>query len=143
MQIALLPNRLAVRLFGEQELAIHLNYYLSAILLLIAFPLVEVVGRLPHFCLFQKFLSIPCPGCGILHGFAALAHFDLRSAMIANPAVFLILLSILYEVLARPIAVLKPAGARYVSKASYFLTQFTISALIVVWVARLSIIFFS
>ena len=36
-------------------------------------------------CPFRAMTGLPCLGCGCLHAFAAVAHFDLRGALVANP----------------------------------------------------------
>jgi len=36
-------------------------------------------------CPFRAATGLPCLGCGCLHAFAAVAHLDLRAALLANP----------------------------------------------------------
>jgi len=41
---------------------------------------------LPPLCLFQRFLGIPCPGCGICSSVRALLHGHWLKALTLNPA---------------------------------------------------------
>ncbi len=36
-------------------------------------------------CLFQAFLHIPCPGCGMTRAYISLLHLDFRQAFMWNP----------------------------------------------------------
>jgi len=47
-------------------------------------PIVDL--PLPELCTLRRFTGINCPGCGLTRSFIALAHGDVRSAWIFNPA---------------------------------------------------------
>jgi Protein of unknown function (DUF2752) len=52
----------------------------------LALALLPVAIHIPHFCLMQKVLGIPCPGCGISHSMIAFLRLNPRMAWQANPA---------------------------------------------------------
>ena len=87
MQIALFPEWLFTWIAISRERARWLNLLCSGVLIIVITALaLDRVESLPHFCLFQLALGIPCPGCGILHSLNASFHGELHRAWGANPA---------------------------------------------------------
>lgn len=140
MQIALVPNRVAARIFGEGDPALHLNYFTSSLLVLMATPGLGFLERLPHVCLMQALFSVPCPGCGILHAMHSLYRLDMHSAMVSNPAGLFVAVGVMTQLLIRPVAILKPNSGASVNAISQILNGVVISALMSVWIARLVMI---
>ena len=56
--------------------------------------LLTLRDRFGSFCLFQGFLGIPCPGCGITRSLALLAQFRFDAALAANPAGYFVALTL-------------------------------------------------
>ena len=59
---------------------LHLCALASARLLPLDAPPLSLLA-----CPFRAATGLPCLGCGCLHAFAAVAHLDLRAAMLASP----------------------------------------------------------
>lgn len=67
--------------------AIHLNIILSAALIATFFgfsPILKLLTDLPHYCLFEHFLGIPCPGCDITLALAQIAHLQIAKSISTN-----------------------------------------------------------
>jgi hypothetical protein len=47
-------------------------------------PLIDM--PLPELCTMRRMTGISCPGCGLTRSFISLAHGDLRSSWLYNPA---------------------------------------------------------
>ena len=60
--------------------ALHLLALATARLLPLDAPPLSLLA-----CPFRAATGLPCLGCGCLHAFAAVAHFDLGGAFLANP----------------------------------------------------------
>jgi len=111
----------------------------AAILLstLFAIAMVPLMGRIPHVCLFQAALHIPCPGCGILHSLRALFHLGIAEAVHANPAGLAVGLCFVFQIIARPIALFRPIASHGISQISHFTSLLSLGSLMGVWVLRL------
>jgi Protein of unknown function (DUF2752) len=134
MEITFIPRWILAWLFVDEDRRFHLNCAVSALLIVAGIPLLKVI---PHICLAQTLLGIPCPGCGITHALAALGHFDLRAAWIANPAAMVVGLLFAFQIFARPAALFIPRISGNVSRAGRCLSAAAIFALMAVWVLRL------
>jgi hypothetical protein len=51
----------------------------------IPIPLLGEALRLPQVCITRTFLGIPCPGCGLIRSFVAVAHGNFPDAFRHNP----------------------------------------------------------
>jgi len=56
--------------------------------LLFAEPLARLRGSLYSFCLFEHFIGIPCPGCGVTRAIIAIRGGSLGTAWALNPVAF-------------------------------------------------------
>jgi hypothetical protein len=133
MEITFIPRWILTYFSADEERRFHFNCALSALLIVTALPLLRIV---PHVCLAQTLLGIPCPGCGITHALAALARFNLRGAWNANPAGFALVLLFIFQMLARPLAILVPETSGNISRMGRWLSSATVFALMVVWIER-------
>jgi uncharacterized protein DUF2752 len=134
MEIAFIPRWVLVRLYMDDGRRFHLNCALSAVVVLAALPFLSWV---PHFCLAQEFLHIPCPGCGITRSIIDLARFEFRKAWDANPAGFLLLFLFSFQLFARPIALIFPRTSGDIGRIGRWISTTTGAALLAVWMARL------
>lgn len=112
----------------------HLALFLSALVVLLAAPL---LFRVPHICLMHTLLGVPCPGCGILHGMAALAGMDAAAAWSANPASFILAAMLALQLVARPIALCSVRTRPFVTRLSTCAGHTALTALLLVWTDRL------
>ena len=113
---------------------VHLNAFAS---ILVAAAGAPRVVRLPHVCLFQYFLHIPCPGCGITHALFALGRLDISAAWHANPAGIFVATFIAFQFVARPVALLAASAEQAITRLSRHGSTITVFSLVFVWVWRL------
>ena len=89
MVVSFLPPMLLARMGLREATGWHANVVLSH---LIAFaglcltPLADWIDAIPHGCLSQSTLGLPCPGCGITRSATALKAGEFGRAFAANPA---------------------------------------------------------
>jgi hypothetical protein len=139
MEPALLPIWLTKR--WQVPFAISRNINILASCSLIILILMSGLGSrfaaIPHFCLLQRVLGIPCPGCGITRSLLATAHLHFSAAWNFNPAGIAIWLFLLFEIAARTLIACRR------ELAAGFQTMFTgwenllIVSLWLVWFCRL------
>jgi hypothetical protein len=134
MEIFLLPDWMLARLAISPAQRLHLTALASTLLALIAAPMLV---RAPHFCLFQTFLHVPCPGCGITHALLAIARLDFAAAWRANPAGFVVGAFFALQLIARPVALFAERFEVVVSRVSRHASTVTVAALCGVWIWRL------
>lgn len=134
MEINICPDWLLRKLRVPMQIRIHVGLFISSLVVLGLTPL---VGHVPHFCLMQRFLGLPCPGCGILTSLAALIHFDFSRAWNANPVGILIAALVVLQVLFRPVAFRAPRFGSMVSAVSSRLSQATIAVLLFFWISKI------
>ncbi len=106
MTISFLPKFLLEKISKDPLRQIHWNVLLSnsAVVLVFLFfgnRVLDVLGRLPHFCLFKKLFSVDCPFCGVTRGFAAIFDGQFQTALQFNPISFLVLILMAHQMLAR------------------------------------------
>lgn len=114
----------------------HLNYCLSAITLAIALPYLRLI---PHVCLFQWLLGIPCPGCGITSALVAVCKLDFHTAAQINVAALPLALLLSFQVFIRPLT-LRSSSKRLesvIDRSSRFISLLASCSLCLVWVAKL------
>ncbi|MBL8365136.1 MAG: DUF2752 domain-containing protein, partial [Comamonas sp.] len=87
MDICIIPRPIIRRIASSDQDCIHFNAIFSAVLILAVFlstPALRFVTDLPHFCLFEHFLGVPCPGCEITTALAQLAHLHVEKSISTN-----------------------------------------------------------
>ena len=136
MEIDFCPRWLLGKFGVSPEAQPHLAVFLSALVVLLASPLLV---RVPHICVMHALLGVPCPGCGILHGMAALSRMDLAGAWVANPASFLMAALLALQLLARPVALCCSGTRPAIVRVSSCVSKTTLAALLLVWMDRLII----
>jgi hypothetical protein len=134
MEIAFIPQWFLARWCADEERRVNLNYLLSAIVVLTALPFLTYI---PHVCLAQTLLHIPCPGCGITRSLLSLSRLNIQLSWRANPAGILLALLIGYQIMARPIALFVPGTSRRIGKTARWFSSASGVALLAVWVERL------
>jgi hypothetical protein len=134
MEFHLIPIGLLKRLGVSDRAVLHVSLFASAVLVVLATPLLKSV---PHFCLAQFLFHLPCPGCGITTGLRALLHADWRSAVLANPASLMLAAFLIFQLLARPLALLRPTSGNRISTASRYFSHAVLFTLFSVWLVRL------
>ena len=135
MEIAFIP-RFLLKWFAAKNInQIHLNIFLSnfLVVLTVAFlgsqPL--LIDKIPHKCISQALLHINCPGCGISTGLMSLFNFRISDALAANPVSILLGAFMLFQIIARPIAILKEQLSKKIIKASLISNYILLSVLFI------------
>ena len=103
---------------------------------LFTLALLPLAIRIPHFCLMQKVLGIPCPGCGVWHSIMAILNLKPVMAWKANPAGVLVASVFCFQLVARPIAIIAPRTRNLVSQASHRISNAALGGLFLVWIFR-------
>lgn len=140
MEISIIPKFIINRLVSDSRDQIHINIFLSSILLFIFFifigHFVDIISRLPHFCLFQKIFGIPCPGCGITRSLIAISELNFVSSWHYNPVGMFILLFIFIQIPLRIFAMTFKNMEGLMCLFSKILNCLIVSSLLLVWIVR-------
>jgi hypothetical protein len=142
MVIAIIPRFIIKRLFLDEINQIHANVLLSNILVIVLLVFWHnecvYVSSIPHFCIFQKILSIPCPGCGIIRSLFAIAGGNILSAWKYNPAGLFLFFYFLVQIPLRIMALKSHTPKVNITEMSQLGSKILISALFLVWIVRLT-----
>ena len=133
MEIDICPRWILARLRIPEHSQHHIALLLSALLTLALLPLAI---HIPHFCLMQKVLGIPCPGCGILHSMMAFLRLNPGMAWEANPAGVGVASVFCFQLVARPIALIAPRTGDLISQVSWRMSNVALGSLLLVWIIR-------
>jgi len=104
VDICIIPRSLVRRIASSEQDGIHINAILSAALLIAIFlspSVLHLITNLPHFCLFEHFLGVSCPGCSITLALAQLAHLHIEKSISTHPGGFALALVFLFQVVVR------------------------------------------
>jgi len=112
----------------------HLSFLLSNFAILLALP---ILPHIPHICLARTLLGIPCPGCGITHSVLAVGQFKFAAAWQSNPSGLALALGFLFQLTARPVALLFPATGESISRVSRTISGCVVAFVFAVWILRL------
>jgi hypothetical protein len=133
MDICIIPRSLTRHVAASDQDAIHLNSIFSAVLVSVVFmssPMLRFVTELPHYCLLEHLFGVPCPGCEITTALVQLAHFHIEESISSHPAAVVLLLTVLFQVVARSVALFRlisfSATQRLVTLASHIFFGFLI-----------------
>ncbi|HSV97652.1 MAG TPA: DUF2752 domain-containing protein [Spirochaetota bacterium] len=86
------------------------------------------------FCFFKLVYGVPCPGCGMMRAFAALAGGDLAAALLFHPLVLVVPFLVLVAVFRKS----RPFWAMYNSSAFWAACA---ACFMVVWAVRMFMFF--
>ena len=139
MEITFLPNWVLGRLSSDPRKRVLLNFALSATLLLIFFAILNAeraLAAIPHVCLMQWLLSVPCPGCGIVTSLAALAHLHFREAYRANPAGPVLAFHLLLQMASGTVGAMSSDRQKAMLSVVRASSYAALTGLLLVWVIR-------
>jgi len=134
MEILILPRWLLNRLPIDDRGRKSLNASLSALLVALSVP---ILLKIPHHCLFQRYLGIPCPGCGVTHSLAAIEQMQLWAAWQWNPAGVALAIYLMFQICVRPQTTWFPGAEAAILKSSKLGERLVLSALLAEWLIRL------
>ena len=140
MEIAIIPGFIIRKIIHDDVKQIHANILFSSMLIILILLSLDTCGHLisiPHFCLFQKVLHIPCPGCGITRSLFSTARGNIFLAWHYNPVGLLLFLFLLAQIPMRIIALKYDDATEIISRISRKGSLLIISSLILVWILKL------
>jgi Protein of unknown function (DUF2752) len=139
MEPSLFPGWLTKRLPASFAISRNINVLASCslITLILTSGWGSRIAFIPHFCLFQRLLGVPCPGCGITRSLLAAARCDFSAAWKFNPAGIVIWLFLLFEIAARACIVRKRQLALDFQRVFSGFENVVIVSLFLVWFCRL------
>lgn len=142
MEISFIPRLIIRKITDDDVTGIHLNVLLSSLLIILTLLSLHTytaqVLSVPHFCLFQKGLNAPCPGCGITRSVLSIVRGNLFLAWHHNPAGLLLFSFILAQVPLRVIAMKYDETSKIISKISRIGSFAVILSLILAWMLKLA-----
>jgi hypothetical protein len=133
MEINVFPEKLMCKLRIPGDVQQHVGIFISTVL---AIGLVPLLSFIPHFCLMQRILHVPCPGCGITHSLLALSVADFGGSLKANPAGMPLAAGLCFQLLARPMAIIHAEYRTAIADLSRYITTEITTLLFVVWAVR-------
>ncbi len=134
MEFRFIPVWIMRRLGVSADLEVHWSILVST---MIAALMAPVLMYLPHVCLTQTLLGIPCPGCGILHAVKETVEMHFKAAALSNPAGIVLVLVIGSQVLLQSGAIAFAGIRRKVLVLSRVMSNVALSCLLAVWILRL------
>lgn len=137
MEFSFIPKYFINSCIKTEQAQIDANILLSSLFLLIFififFYLDFNFGIVPHFCLFEEFLGIPCPGCNVSKSIFLLHKRDVAKSLEVNMAGVAILGFVLLQIPLRAIALIKPKTSKTISNLSKNGSFLVLSILIFEW----------
>ena len=133
MEIDFCPRWMLTKLGVPLEAQPNLGVLLSSLLAVVISP---VLIRLPHFCLVQKLLHIPCPGCGVLHSLNAILHLDFWRAWCFNPGGVVFAVSLVVQIFGRTLQLAFDKHSEQFGQIYAACSITTLVVLFVVWIER-------
>jgi hypothetical protein len=141
MEIAIIPRFIIRKIFQDDLKQIHANILLSSLLVIIALLIAPIysanIASMPHFCLFEKVLHIPCPGCGITRSLFSVVRGNLFLAWHYNPAGLLLFFFTLFQIPARITALKYENTSELIFNGSRKISFFLLLSLVLVWMLKL------
>ncbi len=143
MEIAIIPRFIINKFIHDEISKIHANVLITSILIIFLLLLLNnhhvYLSSIPHFCLFQKILNIPCPGCGVTRSLLSMSNWNLSLAWQFNPAGVFLLFYIIAQVPLRIIALKFYTTQMCISQISRLSSNTIIIVLFFVWILRLTL----
>ena len=134
MEIDICPRWMLNKLGVPCDLHSHAGLLFSSMIVLLS-PLLLI--HIPHFCLLQRYLHIPCPGCGVTHSMLAMLRLNVLQAWHFNPAGVLFIGMLCFQFVARPLALVSERTRPAINQLSRRGSFAILACLITVWILRL------
>jgi hypothetical protein len=141
MEIAIIPRFIVKKLFSDDANQIHADVLMSSMIIIAALLFwhnqYDYLSSILHFCVFQKILNSPCPGCGVTRSICAVMEGDLFSAWEHNPSGLFLYCYLIAQIPIRIIALKFHASQGLVSQVSHIGGKIVVFVLLLVWIVRL------
>jgi hypothetical protein len=142
MEIAIVPRWIIGRLRLDEDSRIHLNILLSSLAVVALLVLMsrsrDLGASVPHYCLFERLLGIPCPGCGLVRSALALTRGEITRSWHLHPAGAFVLLFLVLQIPLRGTALLRPDAARAAGRFSRKVSSALVLGIVAGWLLRIS-----
>ena len=142
MEIAIIPRFIIRKFISNKINQIHANVLITSILVITVLLFWDShyshLVSIPHFCVFQKLLDIPCPGCGVTRSIFAVAKGNIFSAWKFNPAGLFLFFYFVAQIPLRIIVLKYPTAQGCISQVSRLGGKIVIAVLCLVWIVRLA-----
>lgn len=122
--------------FANYQLNVLLIGGLAAVLALFT-PAIQWMASLPHFCLFERFLEIPCPGCDITLATLTLLDGNIRRSFEVHPGAMLLTLIVAGVAMAKTLYLSRCISMLQLSRINELGHGLLLSGLLLLWLYRL------
>ncbi len=142
MDLAIIPRFITKKFFPDETNQIHANILFTSILVIVAIVFWQnnhvYWSAIPHLCIFQKILNVPCPGCGVTRSVFAIAGGDVSSAWKFNPAGLFLFIYFLAQIPLRITALKFNTLEAHISHIGRIGNKCIISILFLAWMLKLT-----
>ncbi len=104
---------------------------------LLPLPQNGTIGGLPSVCIFKNITGLPCPGCGLTRSVVYSAHGQWQQAITYHPFGPLFLAGVVLALVPAVISLRRPLNL-YQTRAASILLTIAATAILILWVVRLS-----
>lgn len=140
MQITLIPTS-AFKRYGPFGIdARHVNVLVSGTILILLFSWhdgLRYITGLPHICLFEYVLGIPCPGCDITAALVKLAGLDVYGSLLTQPCAVVLVVTFFGQLIVSAAHVSQHLDLNAANKSARALGNVFVSVLLLFWFYRL------
>jgi hypothetical protein len=139
MEVSIVPRFLIKKISDNNIHQINWNILISTCLILLLIPFINIstLNSIPHFCLFEKIVGIPCPVCGVTRSIVSLSEFNIVESFNYNPAGILIVFSLVLQIPLRIIALINENYFKIIQKISEIMLFIVIFSLFLQWFLKL------
>ena len=139
MLIRITPRFLIRMISSESIMQINWNILISSILVLIGILSLKTncVDYIPHFCIFEKLTSFPCPGCGIIRSLRCIDNCRFVDSIKYNPCGFLIVGLLISQIPMRILVIIDKNKNTLINDISSIMDRIVILSLIIFWTYRI------
>lgn len=141
MEVSIIPRFLIKKISNNNIQQVNWNILISTCLILLLIPFINIstLNSIPHFCLFQKIVGIPCPVCGVTRSVVSLSEFNIVESFSYNPAGILIVFSLVLQIPLRIIVLINEKYFKIIQKFSKIVLFIVILSLLLQWFLKINI----
>ena len=142
MEVAIIPRIFLRRLLPDSVRQLHANILFSSVLVLVMLVLCQnqfqQISSIPHFCVFQKIMNVPCPGCGVTRSFFSIVEGNVMLAWQFNPVGLCLFLFLVIQIPLRIVALKFKQTSDTVARFSKTASWVVICIMSLVWIVRVT-----
>jgi hypothetical protein len=142
MEITIIPRWIIKYVCANSRKQYDTNILISNLLIISVFAvlketIIDVLNMLPHFCLMNKMLDIPCPACGITRAFCELSKGNFEQAYKLNFSSIFVAFFFLFQIPLRICSLLKHDFQKNVARISRICENMVLYVILINWVVNL------